>query len=987
MKISYPIRDTDGKEFSSQDEVMRLIDGESHGTWLLGANNLWHGGIHISDVSNPFSALNPDAVNTGEPVPLQFMADGTIVAYRLNNDYLSALYCGQQLRYSSSFVLVKSQCKPDPQKEKSWLEFYSLYMHLAPVADYPASPCYKVREGHSGILLRQYKNGQNGLPEGEPDKGESGAWPAPAKTKKSLNAGDRFVSSRTGRFYVTKNGKASLTSFGLVRLLKGNIPGNEQYWVTLDPELMEPDGEIQELMPGWMQRAKEKGSFDAVQLTGETEEWTVSAGTPVGFMGCMESPGEGKNLVEKEWFVHLEVLSTDPNMPGFLANPERVKGDKKSVLVPNGKSLFIRQDEEGQPTFTPTSARLSAQCLFPRESTTPVTDESQQWWYKVTGSGWLPQSDLEEVGQYDLLKLGFLPLEENSGGDVMNSPYESWVPEAFGAISQSAEQSASYQYGLVSQFYRDLMSEMDSNRDGKVTAEEIRQALAVRDPLVKNVVNRLAVKHHSEWCKGRSTGRWEEFYKDLDPLEMKYCEKWQADLEWMSKVPPFDKDEAVWHFHPVVFLTSLKTEEDCAQLIWGEIVNQRLGAEKACEFRKKVVRICADLWGEEKKIEFANSLMACMAVETSRLFSSSVVKLMPKYNSQGVALLNSKGKPIREYRPLTKQEINADPNLAAQNAVGLIQFTGPAVNQINRTHGLSVTKQKLALMDEIEQLDYVKLYFTSNTQLFNKIKSADDIYLYIFCPAGVGQNDDFVLYSRQKDEDEKVNYYQANSSLDSSEHNNKGNNDGAIQRYELLSRLNNLRDEGEKFRNKCLCKLDEVTMTKEPSGPQWVNRFPNSSSISDLTPAFSASVNSFIQAIRNAGGSVRVSATYRPEERAYLMHYSWKIAREGMDPALVPEKDKVNIDWTHKGNHDAAVAAAAEMVNGYEIVFRPALTSRHIQKRAIDMTITGIINKSMNNSAGVQILITSQSVLYEVGATYGVYKLVTDPPHWSDDGR
>jgi hypothetical protein len=45
----------------------------------------------------------------------------------------------------------------------------------------------------------------------------------------------------------------------------------------------------------------------------------------------------------------------------------------------------------------------------------------------------------------------------------------------------------------VPQFYRDLMAEMDSNRDGKVTAEEIRQALAVRDPLVKNVVNRLVV--------------------------------------------------------------------------------------------------------------------------------------------------------------------------------------------------------------------------------------------------------------------------------------------------------------------------------------------------------------------------------------------------------------------------------------------------------------------------------------------------------------
>ncbi|MFM3050186.1 hypothetical protein AB8Q38_07810 [Klebsiella quasipneumoniae] len=562
MKISYPLRDTSGKEFRSLEDVMRLIDGEAHGTWLLGANGLWHGGIHISDISNPFSALNPDAVNAGDPVPLQFMADGTVVAYRINNEYLTAPYCGQQLRYSSSFVLVKSQCKPDPQKEKSWLAFYSLYMHLAPVSDYPSSPCYKVRDGHSGILLRQYKAGQNGLPEGEPDNGEAGTYPAPAKTKKSLKAGDRFVSSRTGRFYVTKNGNATLTTFGLVRLLKENVPGKEQYWVTLDPELMEPDGEMQGLLPEWMQKAKQKGGFDSVELTGETEEWKVSAGTPVGYMGCMESPGEGNNLLDKEWFVHLEVLSTDTNMPGFLANPEKVKGDKRSVLAAKGSALFTRQDVTGQPVFTATSARLSAQCRLLRESAMPVADEAQKWWYKVSGSGWLPQSDVEEVNQYDLLKLGFQALEEDGNSDVMNSPYESWVPEAFGAISRSAEQEVSWQYGQVPQFYRDLMAEMDSNRDGKVTTEEIRQALAVRDPLVKDVVNRLVVKHHSEWCGGRSTGRWEGFYKDLDSLEVKYCEKWQADLEWMSKVPPFDKDEAVWHFHPVVFLDSLAVKLD-----------------------------------------------------------------------------------------------------------------------------------------------------------------------------------------------------------------------------------------------------------------------------------------------------------------------------------------------------------------------------------------------------------------------------------------
>jgi len=37
-------------------------------------------------------------------------------------------------------------------------------------------------------------------------------------------------------------------------------------------------------------------------------------------------------------------------------------------------------------------------------------------------SDWLSQSDVEEVGQYDLLKLGFQALEENSASDVMDSP-------------------------------------------------------------------------------------------------------------------------------------------------------------------------------------------------------------------------------------------------------------------------------------------------------------------------------------------------------------------------------------------------------------------------------------------------------------------------------------------------------------------------------------------------------------------------------------
>ncbi|ENR4362581.1 chitinase, partial [Salmonella enterica] len=106
----------------------------------------------------------------------------------------------------------------------------------------------------------------------------------------------------------------------------------------------------------WMQKAKERGVFNSVQAGGETDEWKVSAGTPVGFMGYEEYPGRESGQVEEEWFVHLEVLSADPGMPAFLGNPEGVKGEKRTVLAPKGKLLYTRQTTEGQETFTATSA-------------------------------------------------------------------------------------------------------------------------------------------------------------------------------------------------------------------------------------------------------------------------------------------------------------------------------------------------------------------------------------------------------------------------------------------------------------------------------------------------------------------------------------------------------------------------------------------------------------------------------------------------------
>jgi len=559
MKICFPIRDLNGKEFTSVDELMSLINSEAHGTWLLGANGLWHGGIHISDITQPFSALNKDAQNDSDPIPLQFMADGTVVAYRVNDVYQTAPYCGKPLRFSSSFVLVKSVCQPDPAKSESLLEFYSLYMHLAAVEDYPKSPCYKVSAGHNGISVRKYIKGNHGVPEAESTPQYSAAYNAPAAVGGiKVNEGDQFVVSRTGRFYVTRSRETKLLPFGLSRLLKDGKLSKEQYWITLDAGLMERNGEMYDLMPGWMNQAVAKGVFNSVVNTDGSDVWKVAAGSPVGFMGLNEVPGVGQ-LVDQERFVHLEVISVDSKMPAFLSNPASVTTGGKLIRTIAGKKMHLLNAEANPPTFTASEVVLAKGALVSRESTSPVKDAAGKWWFKVSDNGWMPQTDVEEIEQYDLLKQGFYPLVEDSDGDIMHTFMEGWVSEAFGQVAEVSEGNNSGPLSArVPEYYRTMMDKLDENKDGKISADEIRRALSRRDPQVRNIIDRLVIKHHSEWIGGPSEERWKGFYKILDKLSIPYCTKWQSGHEWMSQVGAFKEGNPIWHMHPVIFTNALK---------------------------------------------------------------------------------------------------------------------------------------------------------------------------------------------------------------------------------------------------------------------------------------------------------------------------------------------------------------------------------------------------------------------------------------------
>lgn len=86
-------------------------------------------------------------------------------------------------------------------------------------------------------------------------------------------------------------------------------------------------------------------------------------------------------------------------------------------------------------------------------------------------------------------------------------------------------------------------------------------------------------------------------------------------------------------------------------------------------------------------------------------------------------------------------------------AVGLIQFTGSTATE------LGTTKDLLAQMTNIRQLDYVEAYFLRhNTK--GRVHSLGDLYMVIFAPAFLGRGDNMKAYESPSES------YRLNTSLD-----------------------------------------------------------------------------------------------------------------------------------------------------------------------------------------------------------------------------
>lgn len=561
METRYPIRKEDGKDFATLNEVLEQLSKEKHGQWLVGNNSMWHGGIHISPSSAPDSKIERQE-DAASAIPLQCIAGGKVVACRLQDEYLEGHYGDATLQYSSAFLLVKSIHKPAADS-KTWLTFYTLYMHLAPLSSHPKLPVYKVTERGNGLRMRKYQGD------------EAAGQEAPAiLSGKILKTYEKVFVERQESFVIKgKNGVADRTEiFGLMLKVDDASTPENRFWASVRSEYVAPDGEAYAYLPKWMTTVIAQGGNNG-SVFKPAEPFDIDAGEAVGFMArddtpCSPDPSTDTVTWSVDWFSHIEVLSNDSNMPTFLNNPGALKTGNKYILIKPDQPLYQCEETGNARVYQPTGSITSAeagQIIAAPESQTiaGVT------WFKIRPDIWMNQSGVEQLTQHDLSKLKFTVLEQTATRNFQQTLDEAWISDAFRLLSESISPERDLECSSLCDYYSRMADVLDKNRDGKISAEEmamyyqsVLQGVRSWNDEAGMLLRRLVVKHESEWFGGKDHPRWASLLEKVPGYGKPYLEKWLDDHEWMSQVPAFNNDNPVWHFHPVEFPSVIYSEDN-----------------------------------------------------------------------------------------------------------------------------------------------------------------------------------------------------------------------------------------------------------------------------------------------------------------------------------------------------------------------------------------------------------------------------------------
>lgn len=571
MNIRYPVRKADGRDYENYDELLTDIRKNAHGWWLLGVNRYWHGGIHVGMSSSPASVLDQETPE--KSVPLQFMMDGEVVAWRVNRNY-AAIECCQErpLRQSGTFVLVKSVYKSDEQNESSWLTLYQLYMHIAPLSEFPKRPLYRVTQKGHGVRMRKhcrYDDSREIAPDVLANKHGHA---------RTLVQGDILAVLQQKSFLLKRRPEP----FALVQRLQDGKPAGEFFWVSMRPEYLESDGECYVCLPDWMHSALNYGVFDDVVVPPAPLKVTVKAGDAVGFLGAQDLADEDNypQIITTDYKAHIELLSLDEHVPDVVANVKGIKTGKQFIKLKLKRPLYLRNGEGEESTFEQMSAitRADAGKIIPRDAAYPFTDKTGSTWFQIRPHTWMHQDDVEQLTQHDLAGLNFHCIEAEHTTDFTRTLDERWLIDALKIISSHFDGEKGPQFAQAKMFYDSLIHNAENRRSpspypDKSQDQYLFGALHTNQMNIPEYARRLIVKHDSDWHSIQDDTRWSSVFKvrDESPVVKMASGGFLDATRWMNKVPPFASQRSVWHFHPLEFMEILRSTEFPKTPVNGEL--------------------------------------------------------------------------------------------------------------------------------------------------------------------------------------------------------------------------------------------------------------------------------------------------------------------------------------------------------------------------------------------------------------------------------
>ncbi|RBH52921.1 MULTISPECIES: hypothetical protein [Pseudomonas] len=653
-KWSYPFK-IEGAEATDPQQYYKALAKANDGYYPLGSNGLWHGGVHF-DESTGLVAQQSE---------VRCIADGQVIAYRIDEAYPVSAYSDRSTIASTGFVLVKHQLEvpapPTPATAAGatpapaaaggpTLVFYSLYMHLLDMAGYNATPAlerpaywggdtYQVSASANDKVLglnvhAAQKNTQGyeqilaTLPQGTTvttgEASANGQWLKIVSVSPEMSG----LAADTGWIY-----KGNMSSLGNNQYLIGkkadDVPANQAKGLNVH-QTAATSGAILSVLPtGTQVKISEEGASGQYRklveiISGEPVPaltadasgslpgfvWlpsletrrepkamgsvvvldtpvTIKAGALVGHAGQYQNHDEGspRNLV------HLEVFSCD-DVEAFVtqsrSKANALPANQKNLMkvYKNTKLITHRADisstnppkvsDDGTMTGYDLIIPVSVLEAMPADKKIKVpaaTQGGDTLWWHLEGllgdaqgnpiSGWLAEQDLMTTRHNPWEWEGFEFIEETvSNADHLaanfhdrnlldDSEKATFLPKVSTSTRGPAKERL---YNLI-----------DTDKDDKLTANEIRAALA--KPWFAQSISQLVTKYESEWYY--KAEKWDA----LDELmghtaaqpnvswvaEKKRIEKlaWWGDLAGKEGIGEGGK---IWHFHPVGMLSNSKCQ-------------------------------------------------------------------------------------------------------------------------------------------------------------------------------------------------------------------------------------------------------------------------------------------------------------------------------------------------------------------------------------------------------------------------------------------